>query len=101
MEILHPRIERHVSRQGAAHGNQWCGMRHDKHSFRGSLFGPLPSLDDGDFRIQIGDDALQGGSEAVVELGDRLALRGGEEMRGVLFFWGLFRDKGREVVAQG
>lgn len=101
MEIFHPRIPRHVSRQHTAHGNQWGGMRHDKHSFRGPLFGPLPSLDNGDFRIQIGDYTLQCRGDAVVKLGDRLALRGGEEMRGVRLFRVWVGEQGREVVAQG
>jgi hypothetical protein len=59
-------------------------MRADKQRLAGALIGPLRRLQGPDLGVHVGDYACQRGSEAVVQLGDGLAARGGDKVRVVL-----------------
>ncbi|KAF7168628.1 hypothetical protein CNMCM6106_003768 [Aspergillus hiratsukae] len=82
-KILRGTIIRHRARQHPAHGNQRRRMRANKQRLAGALLGALRRLQGRDLSVHVGDYACEGGGDAVVQLGDGLAARGGDEVRAV------------------
>lgn len=73
VKVLLAAVVGHAAGQDAADGDQRRGVRANED---GLGRGRLGAFQLGDLGVDVGDDGGQGGGEAVVELGDRLAARG-------------------------